>query len=143
MASIERSILIHASVTKIFEYLLDPHNQLDIWPSLVEIRDVSILPEGTGSRYHWVSKVAGIRFEGVTEVVEIEKERRIVLKDGGGFTGVRTVTFEPGKDGVRVVFESEYSLNVPMLGKLIESFVIKESEKEAEVVLANLKARME
>ena len=37
----------------------------------------------------------------------------------------------------------EYVFPVPLLGRLAEVFIVKQNEHEAEVMLANLKARME
>jgi len=42
-----------------------------------------------------------------------------------------------------VTFEAEYSVPLPLLGKLAEAFIIKQNEREAELLLANLRARME
>ena len=39
--------------------------------------------------------------------------------------------------------EIEYSVPVPVLGRLAEALVVKMNEREAELVLANLKSRME
>lgn len=143
MAAVERSIVIRAPVAKIFSYLIEPVNLVEIWPSLIEVGEVRQTPEGVGSSYRWVMKMAGMRFEGATEVVEFVRERRIVLRDGGGIKGTRTILFHPENEGTRLTFQSEYTLNVPMLGKLVESFVFKENEKETIRVLTNLKNRME
>jgi hypothetical protein len=37
----------------------------------------------------------------------------------------------------------EYTVPLPLLGKLAEAFIVKQNEHEADVMLANLKARME
>jgi hypothetical protein len=43
----------------------------------------------------------------------------------------------------QVTFEIEYSIPIPLLGKFAEAFLVKMNEREAETLLANLKARME
>jgi hypothetical protein len=42
-----------------------------------------------------------------------------------------------------VTTEVEYTVPIPLLGKLVEAFIVKQNEHEAELFLANLKARME
>ena len=39
--------------------------------------------------------------------------------------------------------EIEYTVPMPVLGKLAEAVVLKQNEQEAEILLANLKNRLE
>jgi hypothetical protein len=43
----------------------------------------------------------------------------------------------------RVTVETEYTVPIPLLGKLAEAFIVKQNEHEVEMILANLKVRME
>ena len=43
----------------------------------------------------------------------------------------------------KVIFNGEYTVPIPLIGKLAEVFIVKQNENEAETILANLKARME
>ena len=63
MAKDEKSINISAPPAKIFEYINVPTNLPEIWPSMVEAKDVEPLPNG-GNSFRWVYKMAGMRFEG-------------------------------------------------------------------------------
>jgi uncharacterized protein YndB with AHSA1/START domain len=49
MAKMERTIHINAPVEKVFGYMTEPTNLPEIWPSLVEVKDVKQLPEGVGA----------------------------------------------------------------------------------------------
>jgi hypothetical protein len=73
--------LTGAPVNKIFTFMAEPNNLPEIWPSLLEVKDVEFLPNG-GSSYNW------------------------------GY-------------------------------QLAEPFIVKQNKNEVDVVLANLKARME
>ena len=144
MAKIVRSVNISAPVEKVFEYMDDPSNMLEIWPSLLEVTDVQQTPEGVGSSNRWVYKLAGIRLKGKTEVVEYIVNERIVTKaSGGGTKATYTYTFESADGGTKLTCEVEYTIPIPVLGKLAEAFVVKLNENEADVFMANLKARME
>jgi len=50
---------IKAPVEKVFDYLSEPTNLPEIWPSLVEINDVQRLPSG-GAQW-WYQKPVGVQ----------------------------------------------------------------------------------
>jgi len=136
------SITINAPIKKIFDYINEPTNQPEFWPSLMEIKDVQRLPDGkTNSR--WVYKMAGIRFEGTSEDVEVVANQRIVSKTKGGVESTQTWMFQPEGDETKVTLEIEYTIPIPLLGKLAEAIIVKMNEHEGETILANLKSRME
>jgi hypothetical protein len=51
--------------------------------------------------------------------------------------------FQPEAGGTKVTLEGEYTVPIPVLGKLAEAIIVKMNEHEVELILANLKARME
>jgi len=69
MVKAVKTITIKAPVEKVFDYINEPTNLPEFWPSLVEIKDVQKLPRG-GTRKRWVYKMAGIRLEGISEGTE-------------------------------------------------------------------------
>jgi len=139
-----KSITIKAPVEKVFDYISEPTNLPEIWPSLVEIKDVQRLPSG-GTRNRFVYKMAGIRLEGTSESVDTEcvPNQRLVSKTKGGAESTITWMFQPEAGGTKVTFEGEYTVPIPVLGKLAEAIIVKMNEHEVELILANLKARME
>ena len=144
MAKVVRSVTINAPVEKVFNYLTDPLNLLEIWPSLVEVSEVQQTPEGVGSTYRWVYKLAGIRFEGKAEFVEYVANKRVVTKaTGGGMEATHTSTYEDANGSTKFTSESVYTIPIPVLGKVAEAVVVKLNENEADVFMANLKARLE
>jgi len=136
------SISIKSPVDKIFNYISEPINQPEIWPSLMEIKDVERLPNGN-TKNRWVYKMAGIRFEGTSDGVEYIPNQRIVSKTKGGIASTQTWAFQPEGDETKVTFEVDYTIPIPLLGKLAEAIIVKMNEHEGDVILANLKARME
>lgn len=69
MTKIVKTINIKAPVEKVYDYISEPTNLPEIWPSLVEIKDVQKLPSG-GTKERWVYKMAGLRLEGTSESVD-------------------------------------------------------------------------
>jgi uncharacterized membrane protein len=142
MAKSAKHIVINAPVEKIFAYMNDPDNLLSIYPSMLEVKDVQLLPNG-GASFKFVYKVAGIHMEGFSEDTEFELNQRTVSKVSGGFEGWVTLVYEAAGQGTKVTLESGYLFPVPLVGKLAETVLIKLNEQENEAVLANLKVRME
>ena len=142
MAKVEKTITINAPVEKVFGYVSEPPNLMEIWPSIVEQKDIERLPNG-GHRVQFVYKMAGMRFEGTSEDTEYVANQRVVSKTKGGIESTITWMFQPEAGGTKVTFEAEYTVPIPLLGKLAEAFIVKANEREAELILANLKHRME
>ncbi len=141
MVKAVKTITIKAPVEKVYDYISEPTNLPEIWPSLVEIKDVQKLPSG-GTKERWVYKMAGIRLEGTSESEDTENQR-IVSKSKGGAESTQIWMFQPEAGGTKVTLEVEYTVPIPVLGKLAEAIIVKMNEHEAELILANLKARME
>ena len=142
MATIKKSIKINAPVEKVFEYGIKPENLPEIWPSLVEVKNVKELPNG-GYSYDYVYKMAGMRFTGYSEDTEVVPNERAVSESTGGVESTITWTYEPEGGGTKLTILAEYNVPVPLLGKIAEAFIVKVNENEGDVILANLKARME
>jgi len=142
MAKIEKSILISAPVDKVFAFMAKPENLPEIWPSLVEVRNVQLLPNG-GHCYDWTYKLAGVRIDGHAEWTEFIEDQRIVDKNESGIPSTFVWNYRPEDGGTRVTLNVDYTIPGAVLGKLAEPVIHKMNEHEAETVLANLKARME
>ena len=142
MARVEKTITINAPVEKVFGYVSVKTNLPDIWPSMVEAKDVQSLPND-GESFRWVYKMAGMKFEGTSEDIEFISNQRIVSKTKGGIDSTITWTFESEAGGTKVSFDAEYNVPIPLLGKIAEAIIVKQNSKEAESLLANLKAKME
>lgn len=142
MATVNKSIPISAPVEKVFEYINTPTNLPEIWPSMIDAKDIQRLPNG-GNKFRWVYKMAGMRFEGISEDIDVVPHQQVVSKTEGGLESTVTWALQPEGEGTKVTFQAEYKVPIPLLGKLAEAIIVKLNEHEAEVLLANLKTRME
>ena len=142
MATVNKSITINAPIEKVFKYIVEPSNLPEIWPSMIEAKDIQPLPNG-GNKFRWVYKMAGIRFEGNSEITEFVPNQRTVSVTKGGIESEIIWEFQPEGGSTDVTFKGEYTVPIPLIGKLAEVFIVKQNENEAETILANLKARME
>jgi uncharacterized membrane protein len=142
MATVNKSITIHAPIEKVFKYTTDQTNLPEIWPSLVENKVVERLPNG-GTKAQFVYKMAGMRFEGISIDTEFIPNQRVVSKTEEGVESEITWEYQSEGEATKVTFRAEYTVPIPLLGKLAEALIVKLNENEAETLLANLKARME
>lgn len=141
MAKLTKSITINAPVEKVFGYVSDSTNLPEIWPSLMEMKDVKHLPDGRTTD-SWTYKMAGIQLKGTT-VTEYVENKSIISKTEGGVKSTQIWTFEPEDGGTKATFEVEYTVPIPVIGKLAEAIVVKMNDHEGDAILANLKSRME
>jgi carbon monoxide dehydrogenase subunit G len=143
MVRVEKSASIMAPVEKVFEYMADPKSNLDFLPGLIDVRDIHETENHIGTHFHWTYKMAGLRFEGETTVLEWVKNKRVVTQGKGGISSKWFFTFEPIDNGTALSIAVEYEIPLPVIGKLAEAVIRKQNEREAELALSNIKARME
>lgn len=143
MVKVEGSSVLNAPVEKVFDYLSDPHSNVDVIPGMVDVRDIEDPPNHVGGHFHWTYKMAGIKFDGETRILEWEKNRRVVTESRGGIRSKWTISYEPAAPGTKMTVAVEYEVPVPVLGRLAESLVKKQNEKELELMLSNVKTRVE
>ena len=143
MAKITRTFTINAPVEKVFAFASgDPNNLPNIYPSLIEVKDIEPSPAG-GFNFRWIYKMAGMQFEGALETTEYIPNKRIATRSTKGIKARSVYTYEPEGGGTKITSETEYTVPVPLLGKLAEAIVVKLNENETDAVISNLKALME
>ena len=72
------TVFVNAPVHTVFEYCRDPRRIYAVDPKL-EVRDITLTPEGLRSRVHLVSKGV-VSEEATTECIEFVPDQRIVWK---------------------------------------------------------------
>ena len=141
MAKVERIVTLNAPIEKVFDYISDPNSELEIVPGITDIRDV--VGQGVGRRYSWSYKMMGISFKGEGEVIEYVPNERYVTKSKGGIISTWTWTVEPKDNGTQLSLVVEYTVPVPVLGKIGERLTVRQTEREADLAMALLKDKLE
>ena len=142
MTTFAREIKIAAPVEKVFSYLTEPTNWPEVWPSMVEVKDVQRLPNG-GNSFGWVYKMAGLMFEGDNETTDFQPNQHVATQNVTGIHSKFDWTYRRDNGGTLLSMKVEYTVPVPVLGKLAENIIVKMNEQEANTMLENIKARME
>ena len=143
MEKVERSVTVDAPVEKVFDYIVDPSNGPEFITSTLEVNDVTRTEQGVGTHYRWTYKLAGMRMEGESTFTECVPNKRLVSESKGGIPSTWTYTFEPQGDRTRMTTVIEYTIPIPVLGKVAEALVLKQKKREASMAMKNIKATME
>jgi uncharacterized membrane protein len=142
MIKIHKSITIKASADRVYELLTSPEHLPEIWPSLIEVTNVKRSADGAHS-FDWTYKMAGLRFRGHSQTTEIEKNKRVVVKSEKGIDAVFRYVLAGENGETKVTMEIEYKIPNTALEKLAGPLVERLNEKEASLLLDNMKARLE
>jgi hypothetical protein len=141
MASWKDSIPIHASPDEVFAYVDDPR-ELPTWlPSMIEVRNV--VGTGLGQQYEYTYKMAGLLLRGQNIVIEHVPNERGLHQVIGMISALWDYSVEPHADGTVLNIEVEYSIPIPVLGRLAERLAIKQNAASFELALINVKDVME
>lgn len=142
MATLTRSITIHAPVDTVFAQALDIGL---LWKAKdVALADVDLKPEGVGTSARIFTHVLGFHVEGGVEYTEVVPNERLLAQVH--FFGEKptwTFTFKGAESGTEVTAVGEWEVKVPVVGKPIERMMVKEHEPFIEGILANLKTHAE
>lgn len=142
VSRVRRSILIKAPGEKVFAYVNDPHNLLDIWPRLVSIDRTWAATQG-GLNFDWSYKWMGRRLKGVAQVAEWLPGQRLALSVKSELEVECIFDFEPVGGSVQVNLEMAFAVPTPTIKTLVETVALSIQSHELEIVLTNLKMRME
>jgi ligand-binding SRPBCC domain-containing protein len=131
MASWKDSILIHAPPEDVFAYVDDPR-ELPTWlPSMIEVRNV--IGTGLGQQYEYTYKMGGLQLRGTNVVIEHVPNERGVHQVIGTISALWDYSVEPHPAGTLLNIEVEYSIPIPVLGRLAERLAIKQNAASFEL----------
>jgi len=141
MENISKSIVIEAPRGKIFDYIADPMTAEEWSPALEKITKVT--GEGVGQQTEWVYKLAGLRFSGKSIIREVDSPTRYTLESVAGILSNLIFTLDNYDGGTKLNLNIEYTISIPVLGKLLEKITMGQNKKIADQVLNIIKAKME
>ena len=142
MAKVDKEVWIEAPLEKTFGYISKPSNLLEVWPSLMDIRDVQSLPNG-GYSLRWLYKMLGMRFHGSAEYTQIIPNQFFVVETKGGINSTISWTVRSREKKTRVTLTIDYTVPIPLLGKLAEAIVLNMNDHEGDLIMTNLQNILE
>jgi uncharacterized membrane protein len=141
MASHENSIVINAPVSDVFAYVNAPATIPDWMTGMIEVRNV--IGSGAGEQYDWTYKMVGVHVRGQNVVVEHIPNERATHQGIGMLSSTWTNIVEPHDGGTKLTIQLEYTIPVPVLGKLAEHLTIRRNDRDFKTSLLNLKETLE
>lgn len=141
MPKIEKTIWINAPVPEVFTYIANPANEPEWQINLMSIHDVT--GQGVGQHYRWDFKMAGLLLHGESTVTEFVANRRYANQSKGGAVSTWTSTFEAQNGGTQWTLVVEYTVPIPVLGKIAEAVLVKQNEQGLELSMNSVKDRFE
>jgi len=141
MATWTNSIVIQAAADKVFAYVDEPMNLAEWLPSIVEVRNV--IGTGAGQQFEWTAKMIGLLLRGQSTVVEHAPNKCGVHQTIGMVSSTFGYSVEPHGEGTELTLEIEYSVPIPLVGRLAEHVLVRRNAREFQLALDNVKELME
>ena len=141
LVSYEGSIVINAPVSEVFAYVNAPATIANWMTAMVEVRNV--IGSGAGLQWDWTYKMAGIHVRGQSVIVDYIPDECATHQAIGMLDANWTNIVEPQDGGTKLTMKLEYTIPVPVLGKLAEHLTIRRNARELDTSLLNLKETLE
>ena len=142
MPIIVQEIAINAPLEKVFNYINKPSNLPQIWPSFIGVKNEELLPNG-GFRFEWTYKMGGFPLEGKAEYIDIVPNFWFSCRTFGAVESKITWIFRYIGFQTIVILHIDYWVPSPSIVRLAEKIVLDINEKEAELILENLRVKCE
>ena len=108
---------------------------------MVEVKDVT--GSDVGDQFKWKYKMAGVILEGETEITELTPNKKMVTVSKGGAKSTFTFNLEPSDNGTLLDLTIDYTIPIPVLGKLAEKVAWGRNDREANLAMENIKEKLE
>ena len=144
MQQTRKTVEIHAPVEQVFNYLCEPTNLPEIWPSVIEVSNVERSEDGTCS-FDWTYKMAGMRFPGhcTQKVVSPQEYVDVEAQGQAGIPSSFRWTYQQKAGWCELTCEVDYSVPVPVLGRIAEAAAATFNDRVLETMLANVRHAIE
>ncbi|MBF0317083.1 MAG: SRPBCC family protein [Nitrospirae bacterium] len=149
MVKLKKEATIEASPEVVFNYLNNPDNWRELYPRITKLWDAKALPNG-GYSYNWMFNMAGITsVEVASENTDVVRNHRLDFRNMCGLKGKKyTEVNESFKldsaDGVtKLSYTADYVVHIPIAGRVFELMFVRMYEIKINVVIANLKKKMQ
>jgi uncharacterized membrane protein len=143
MKMITRDIQVNTPVNRVFDFLADPNNLPEIWPNIIEVKNVKKTKASGSYTFNWAYKMSGMHFEGKCETLEHIPYERLVFQSTRGLDAAMYWRFQPTGQTTQLTLRFEYEIPSSLLERIKDEIVVRENEHEVEAMLQNVKSRLE
>jgi hypothetical protein len=147
MTTIERSVLIDATVDEVTSVAYDARRMTEWYVGMASAEPDEVYPE-PGGQVEVVYQAAGINFKTkmTSQILERRDDGSAFMQDTleGSIAGVSQWSYVPESDGTRVTAAFDYTIPGGILGKVADKLAVERMNAEnLEKSLLNLKAEVE
>ncbi len=143
MKMITRDIQVNTPVTKVFDFLADPNNLPEIWPNVIEVKNVKQTKANNNYTFNWIYKMSGMPFEGKCETLEVVPGERFVFQSANVLNATVHWRFQPTGQTTHLTLRFEYEIPSSLLKRIKDEIVTRENEHEVDALIQNVKTRLE
>jgi hypothetical protein len=144
MPTLERSVVIEASVHEVFEYASDWKTWPDWYDGFSDVSPITDVEKGNGAIYSYKMSVLGFPFKAQTEVFDFVENRGWSGRRVKGVPHSTFYAFEDLSEHTRFTTSIYYSLPIPILGPVLCSLFFNRAWRRIlERSLSNLDAHFQ
>ena len=143
MKMITREIQVNTPVGRVFDFLSDPNNLPEIWPNIIEVKNVKKTKVNDSNTFNWVYKMSGMHLEGKCETIEYKPNERLAVQSTKGLDATVFWKFQPVATATLLTLRFEYEIPSSLLKRIKDDIVVRENEHEVDALLKNIKSRLE
>jgi len=137
VATIEKSILISASPTEVFELIADIENIPRFSSSITEVTRVS------DNNYYWRVEVSGVALEWNSAIIKKEEPKYLSWHSIAGLENRGEYVLESQDGKTKVIFLMEYHLPSRIVEEMLHAIIDKAIEGWLTEILSNIKKEIE
>ena len=142
MQQIRKTVEIHAPVSQVFQYVCDPKHLPEIWPNVTEVRNVEAAGDGSCT-FEWTYKLSKMTFQGCCTQKVVSPDEYVETQTDAPVPSSFRWTFEPKAGWCEVTFEVDFTVDVPVIGRLGEAAAAIVNDRELNAMLASLRNALE
>lgn len=149
MPEVVNTAVIHAPAAQVFDFIAQAERNAEWVPDLQRSERLTDGPTQVGSRFRFVSRIAGIPIDVTDEVTAFEPHRFIAFSGVSGPPHAGSWTFEPvedsaGQPATRVTYRMQFALPPgigPFVAKMLD--IPRRLDEQSRACLANLRRLLE
>ena len=141
MVKTEGRVVIKIPKSRVWELFEDVQKMPEWMPLPHEVSTIE--EKGSGRAFKWKNKYMGIPFKCVTTILEEIPNEKSTAQTEGGINSKWDWLFSNEGEDTKIEVKVEHNIPVPVLGKFIENYVAKQSKRDIDHALDNLKYMLE
>ena len=132
MLKFSADLKVNRPVEKVFAWLTDPNNQGKFDKSSLKMEALTPGPWQTGTQFRELRDLGGRKTEVLSEIADLEPNRRFVIRSKTGPIWLGTWTFGPEGAGTRLHWTGELTMSgfarllEPLIGKQMRSQITQQ-----------------